>query len=107
MATALSAGIAANVQSWRRLRRRAFFARNERWHYIDFPNVKDGPFGPEQELFDVRADPQEEANVAALHPEVAEELAREIDAWRRRMRSTLPTPKTGAWSNPDDRPSRN
>ncbi len=107
MATALSAGIGANVQSWRRLRRQAFFARNERWHYIDFPNVKDGPFGPEQELFDVRTDPQEEANVAALHPEVAEELAREIDAWRRRMRATLPTPKARTWSNPGDRPSRN
>jgi arylsulfatase A-like enzyme len=100
---ALSQTIAADAWSWKKLRRQAFFARNEDWHYIDFPNVKDGPFGPEQELFDVRADPEEAENVAAVHPNIVRELGREIEAWRRRMQRTLPNQRDrrGAWSDPD------
>ena len=42
---------------------------------------------PEFELFDHRRDPLNRKNVAEENPEVAQELAQEIDAWHKAARA--------------------
>ena len=51
--------------------------RTPRWHLV---SIKGGA-APAWELFDLAADPGEKTNVAAAHPAVVAQLAREYDAW--------------------------
>ncbi|NDB75864.1 MAG: arylsulfatase, partial [Verrucomicrobia bacterium] len=51
--------------------------RNTRWQLIS-PN---GGAEPKWQLFDVKADPGQETNVAAQHPEVVKQLAAAYDQW--------------------------
>jgi arylsulfatase len=51
--------------------------RTPRWHLV---SIKGGT-APAWELFDLTADPSEKTNVAAAHPAVVAQLAREYDAW--------------------------
>ena len=54
--------------------------RTARWKLID--SIEPDPHGrPMQELFDLQADPGEQRNVIAEHPEVARELARNLADW--------------------------
>jgi uncharacterized sulfatase len=92
MEQALSSHIGPDTRRWKKLRRRADYARGPRWHYVSFPNVEDGPFGAEQELYDMAADPQERHNLAAERPDVTTKLHRQLDAWKDRMRRSLPAP---------------
>lgn len=71
--------------SWRD---QIFTARTPEWRFVwngrgVVPN--DPPAGvyeiPRVALYDERADPQERRNVIAEHPEVADALARELQAW--------------------------
>lgn len=52
------------------------------------------------ELYDLRADPGESRNLAAEHPDRANELREELEAWRERVQARMPVP------NPDYDPGR-
>jgi arylsulfatase A-like enzyme len=69
---------------------RIFSVSTPQWRLVYNPErlVPEAPGGPypigRTELFDRRADPREQGNVAALRPEVVQALVAEIEAWRRR-----------------------
>jgi hypothetical protein len=42
---------------------------------------------PQFELFDRRADPLDQVDLAAKHPDIVERLAKELQAWRQRAQS--------------------
>ena len=47
---------------------------------------------PEYELYDHQADPMNQTDLAAIHPDVVEQLRAELERWRRRTRAgQLPT----------------
>jgi arylsulfatase A-like enzyme len=51
------------------------FVRTRRWHLLDWDQRK-------AELYDVAADPDEQHDLAARHPEVVEQLRRRIRKWQ-------------------------
>jgi arylsulfatase A-like enzyme len=69
---------------------RIFSVSTPAWRLVHNPEKlqPEAPGGPypigELELFDRRADPREQRNLAALRPDLAQALVAEIDAWRRR-----------------------
>ena len=78
------------------------------WHYPHYGNqggtpcaaVRDGDWkliewyeGAPAELYNLRDDPGERTDLAASRPEVAADLARKLDAWRRDVGARMPTPK--------------
>lgn len=53
---------------------------NDRWKFID--SIEQDPHGrPMQELFDLKADPTEQTNLAALKPKVVQQLKGRLDVW--------------------------
>jgi arylsulfatase A-like enzyme len=62
--------------------------RRGRWKLID--SLEPDPHGwPMQELYDLEADPNEQTNVIAQHPDVARELTERLHAWvEMRLRET-------------------
>jgi uncharacterized sulfatase len=54
------------------------FARDARWHYLWY-------LDREHELYDLDADPDEQQNVAAAHPEVVKRLRHEIERWEQSL----------------------
>jgi uncharacterized sulfatase len=101
MQGALSSAVGPETETWEVLRRPAFFARSDRWHYVLFEPARGHPL--EEELYDVSADPLEQRDVASLHPEIARELRRQVEAWRQAMHATLPNQMTrvGEWRSPE------
>ena len=54
--------------------------RTDRWKFIR--SIEPDPHGrPERELFDLEADPLEQTNLAADHPETVADLEGRLDAW--------------------------
>jgi uncharacterized sulfatase len=103
MGRALSPAISATEANWRKLRRSAFFSRSERWHYFYFPAQADRSLPRIEQLYDLRDDPLEEREISSSHPEVTRQLQSEIEAWRARVQSRLPTDQTriGEWESSD------
>jgi arylsulfatase A-like enzyme len=81
------------------------------WHYPHYPNQGARPGGAvrthdatgdwklveyyendRRELFDLTKDPRESRNVAAEHPDLVEQLAKQLDAWRKETGALMPTP---------------
>ncbi len=61
---------------------RAFAARGERYKLVQNAGTREEPFrDPVFELFDLRADPYEQANLAGRHPELVESMKRDYAAW--------------------------
>jgi arylsulfatase A-like enzyme len=58
--------------------------RTQRWLYTRYPEID------EDELFDLRADPNQTTNVAAANPGVVAELNERIDAWKREHGERVP-----------------
>jgi uncharacterized sulfatase len=60
---------------------RAYFLRNESWHYIWYADS--GKFGDRdaEELYRIDRDPREERNVVSAHPELARRFRAEIERW--------------------------
>ncbi|MFM8272278.1 MAG: sulfatase-like hydrolase/transferase [Gemmata sp.] len=84
------------------------------WHYPHYANQGSRPGGAvrkgdyklieyyedgRRELFDVKKDVSESRNLIAARPEVARELAADLDRWRKEVGAKMPTP------NPDYRPN--
>lgn len=63
------------------------------WKYVE--SYQDG----RRELYDLSKDGSENRNLAAEQPEVVAKLAAQLDAWRKQVGASMPTP------NPDYRPS--
>lgn len=57
----------------------AYFLRNREWRYLFFVHSR------REELYDMRADPREEHNVAKENPELARRFRNRILAWRKAM----------------------
>jgi arylsulfatase A-like enzyme len=57
-------------------------------------NTKRPPGRPEYELFDRRADPHDQKNVAAEHPEIVGRLSKELQAWHRKAQAARLKPDT-------------
>ena len=71
--------------------------RTPRWHLVSLR----GGAQPAWELYDVRADPAEEKNVAAAHPDIVKRLGTEYDAWWQSIQPALVNEKaTGPMLNP-------
>ena len=83
------------------------------WHYPHYHRTK--PYGAIRlddwklieffeegnlELYNLQEDPNETSNLAASHPEKAEELLKQLKAWRKSVDAQMPTP------NPDYNPNR-
>lgn len=70
--------------------------REGRWKLVRSLPRRDGRADPTRpmrtQLFDLDADPEETANVAAEHPEVAERLRTRLDAWASSAASPLESP---------------
>ncbi|HXT59158.1 MAG TPA: arylsulfatase [Pirellulales bacterium] len=64
---------------------RAFAARGPRWKLLQangaFDESQKPPESPRFELYDLPADPYEEHDVAAEHPEIVADLKRQYEAW--------------------------
>ncbi|HEV7223329.1 MAG TPA: sulfatase/phosphatase domain-containing protein, partial [Pirellulales bacterium] len=64
---------------------RAFAARGPRWKLLQangaFDESRKSPETPRFELFDLPADPYEEHDMAAEHPEIVADLKRQYEAW--------------------------
>jgi arylsulfatase A len=60
--------------------------RSGRWKLIEF--YEDG----RRELFDLTSDMREGRNLAAQHPQVVEELAQKLDAWRKSVGAKMMAP---------------
>jgi arylsulfatase/arylsulfatase A len=67
--------------------------RTQDWKLVrisGFGREKPPPGEPVFELFDIRTDPFEKADVAAKHPEVVARLKKDYDAWFKDVSSTRP-----------------
>lgn len=60
---------------------RAYFLRNESWHYIWYAKSKKFGDRDAEELYRIDEDPREERNVVSEHPELAERFREEIQRW--------------------------
>ena len=58
----------------------AYAIMDGKWKLIH--NIARPPERPEFELFDFYADPLDQKNVAAGHPDVVAKMAKELEAWR-------------------------
>jgi arylsulfatase A-like enzyme len=85
------------------------------WHYPHYANQGGKPGGAiragdlklveffengRRELFDLKADPGENRNLAADRPEVAQQLGDKLAAWRTAVGAKMPTPNPGYVPNP-------
>jgi arylsulfatase A-like enzyme len=61
---------------------RAYFLRNESWHYIWYANGDKFGDRDAEELYRIDEDPREEHNVVSQHPELSEGFREEIRRWR-------------------------
>jgi uncharacterized sulfatase len=100
MQGALSSAVGPETESWEALRRPAWFARSDRWHYVLFEPARGQKL--DEELYEVARDPLEARNVASAQPGITRELRRQVEAWKQGMRTTLPNALTrvGEWRNP-------
>jgi uncharacterized sulfatase len=57
----------------------AFFLRNTSWHYVFYAELG------EDELYDVRSDPEENKNVASDHPNLVKQFREQISSWELEM----------------------
>ncbi|MEZ5402134.1 MAG: sulfatase [Bryobacteraceae bacterium] len=77
------------------------------WHYPHYSNQGGAPGGavragdwkliefyegPRTELYNLRDDPSETRNLVKKEPKIAARLARQLGAWRRRVKATMPKP---------------
>jgi arylsulfatase A-like enzyme len=60
---------------------RAYFFRNESWHYIWYANSEKFGDRNAEELYRIDEDPREERNVVSEHPELAKRFREEIRRW--------------------------
>lgn len=72
----------------------AYFVRTNEWHYIWYPSWNDA-----EELYDVRADPDERNDLSSSRAGVAQRLRGEIVAWRRAMEASPPVEAARAASS--------
>ena len=92
-----------------------FKTRKIFWHYPHYANQGSKPGGAvrrgdfkliefyetgRRELFDVKKDISESRNLAAEKPGVVDELAAELDAWRKDVGAKMPTPNPAYVPNP-------
>ena len=69
------------------------------WKLVHNVRVPDGVEVPELELYDHRADPLNQKNVAEENPEIVERLAEQLDAWHKwALENQLPTDDAAAES---------
>jgi len=61
---------------------RAYFLRNESWHYIWYANSEKFGDRDAEELYRIDEDPREERNVVSEHPELSKGFREEIRRWR-------------------------
>jgi arylsulfatase A len=88
------------------------------WHYPHYANQGSRPGGAirrgdyklieyyedgRRELFDVKRDLSESRNLIAEKPEVAKELATELDQWRKEVGAKMPTPNPDYHPNPPNK----
>jgi arylsulfatase A-like enzyme len=70
-----------------------FAAREERWKLVSatgFGSETMPASGPKFELFDMQADPYEQHDLAAQHPEIMAKLKSEYEAWFKDVSATRP-----------------
>jgi arylsulfatase A-like enzyme len=67
---------------------RAFAARGPRYKLVQAAGVPVGKYTPKFELFDLAADPFEEKDLAAEHPEVVRDLRARYEAWFADVKAT-------------------
>jgi len=60
---------------------RAYFLRNESWHYIWYADAEKFGDRDAEELYRIDEDPREERNVVSEHPELARGFRAEIQSW--------------------------
>jgi len=60
---------------------RAYFFRNESWHYIWYADSEKFGDRNAEELYRIDEDPREERNVVSEHPELAKRFREEIRRW--------------------------
>jgi arylsulfatase A-like enzyme len=90
-------------------------ARPVFWHYPHYANQGSRPGGAvrrgnyklieyyedgRRELYDLSKDLSESRNLAAEKPDIAKDLAAELDAWRKAVGARMPTPNPGYKPNP-------
>jgi uncharacterized sulfatase len=56
--------------------KRAYYIRTPQWHYLQYPEEK------REQLFDIQADPREQHDLTATHPEQIEAFRKQIEAWK-------------------------
>jgi arylsulfatase A-like enzyme len=57
-----------------------YYLRTDRYKFI-LARYPDLLGNPDRELFDLQADPGEDHNIAAVEPQLAAEMERELEAW--------------------------
>jgi arylsulfatase A len=88
------------------------------WHYPHYANQGSKPGGAiraghfkliefyetgRRELFDIKADPGENRNLITEKKDVADDLAAQLDAWRKSVGAKMPTPNPDYKPNPPDK----
>ncbi len=88
------------------------------WHYPHYANQGSRPGGAvrrgdykliefyedgRRELFDVKKDLSESRNLIVANPEIAKELAAELDKWRKEVGAKMPTPNADYKPNPPNK----